>query len=81
MPAFGIAHFLEIFFHEIVDLFLGFFLGDAVFFLDLAREFLEIAFSLVDLVVRQLAPLFLGGAFDLFPFSFQYVFLHVVPFL
>jgi hypothetical protein len=52
-------------------------LGQAVALLDLAFQLLATAVDRVEIIVRQLAPLFLHPSLDLLPVSFHAVPIHV----
>lgn len=51
----------------------------AVAFLHYACEFLASSFDTIDIVVGEVPPLALDLTFQLLPFSFRYVFVHVAP--
>src|SRR4051812_34809811 len=51
--------------------------GNAIAFLHFADELIFSSVELIDLVVGQLAPLFLDAAFELGPLAFENVVVHV----
>src|SRR5690606_23371010 len=51
----------------------------AVALLDAAHELVVVAFGRREIVIRELAPLFLDVAFELLPVALQYVSVHVMP--
>ncbi len=61
---------------KILQLFLGFVLGDAILFLQLAEEMFLISFSLLQIVVSEFAPLLFDLAGQLLPFAFNGIFVH-----
>src|SRR5690606_25292546 len=62
----------------VLDLTLGLVLGNAVTFLNLARELVALAGDDVEVVVGQLAPLLLDLALHLLPVTFDAVPIHGV---
>src|SRR4029079_4196412 len=63
---------------EVLDLLLGLVLCDAVGLLQAAREPVALAGNVVDLVVRQLAPLLANSSLELPPATFDAVPIHGV---
>jgi hypothetical protein len=61
-----------------LDFLLGGFTRLAVPFLDQAGELGCVTFNLVELIVCQFAPLFLGVTFELLPFAFENVLVHEI---
>src|SRR5262245_60463276 len=59
-----------------IDLPLCLVAGDAVALLYLADQLFALALNLIEVVVRQLAPLFAHFAFQLHPLALQRVFIH-----
>src|SRR5271156_5217204 len=66
-------------FHELIRFLLGNLPGGAVVFLDLADENMAPSVDYVQVIVGQLAPLFLDLAFVLLPFAFHLVPVHGLP--
>src|SRR5262245_31579255 len=62
---------------ELVQLLLGFVLGDAVLLLDPSGQLLAAAGDDVELVVGELAPLLLGLALQLLPVAFDAIPVHM----
>jgi hypothetical protein len=61
---------------ELLELFLGFFLRDAVTLLQLANQLLASPFDDLEVIVGQFSPLFLDLAFELPPVSADSIFIH-----
>src|ERR1700687_2514427 len=66
---------------EVLDLLLGFIFRNSVRVLETAGEFFALTGNLVDLVVRQPAPLFANLALELLPVAFDAVPIHGVTWL
>src|SRR5436305_11401975 len=67
-------------FFPAADLLVGFVASAAVFLLDLAHELVALAADGVELVVGQLAPLFLDRSLELLPVAFDAIPVHGSPF-
>jgi hypothetical protein len=63
--------------HELVRLLLGDFLGDAVVFLNFSHELLAFSVDHIEIVIRELAPLFFDTPFRLFPLALNLVPVHM----
>ena len=61
---------------KLLQLVLGFVLGNAVPLLNRAQQLIALAFDLVEIVVGQLAPLFLDLAAELLPLAFGNIPIH-----
>src|SRR5205807_3909457 len=60
----------------VVDVLASFIPSDAIAFLNLPFKLLPLAGNFVEIVVRQVAPLLLDLAFELFPVSFDAIPIH-----
>src|SRR5579872_189388 len=65
--------------YELIGLFFRGLFREPVMLLKFSNELLALAVNHVNVVIRELAPLFLDLAFYLFPFSFNLVPVHDVP--
>jgi hypothetical protein len=64
---------------EVLDFAIAFLSGLAVSLLDLAEQLVTLAGDDIDIIVRQLPPLFANLSLELYPIAFDRLLIHDLP--